>query len=312
MKTLKRLIIVLCIIILLTGCISNQSTENTSDNTPKQSANIQSSSKPKSDWNIAFKSKFEESTFYLAGFQDDTNGILLGYIGDAYYSNNGGASWTKTDNKGHLLLGLDMLDAMNGYSCGDVGSIRVTSDGGVTWTRLPDYEAYDQNPYFFISFADRNNGWVASTTKLGATVYGGKSFSTLKLPHTINTIVAINLLTPDNGYVLDSSGLLYATSDSGKTWTKKSLELKDERITGISAAPAAVLRFQDPNNAIAIFFSRDKKLRALRTSDSGDTWVDEPMPDINYGHLYLSRDSKLLTVANHIEKEISVLKYTAE
>ncbi|MFZ5986817.1 MAG: YCF48-related protein [Bacillota bacterium] len=305
MKQAKNLflLVLLSMIILLSACQNGQKVANPNVKKPEESSDN------KGSWNIAFEAKFDESTFTLSGFSNEKSGILMGHLGTIHTTMDGGKTWQKSESGGHFTYGLDFIDEANALCCGDLGGIFITSNGGKSWKSLPEYDPLDQNPYQFISFADINNGWVASTSKLGHTVDGGQSWTTMKLPEDCKTIAAVQLMTDSVGYILDTAGVLYTTEDCGKTWVKKSLGLGDERIPGLTPAQVAVIRFSDSKNGLVIFYNRDRKLRALRTSDGGDTWKDEMIPQVEYGYVYLTRDSSILSIANPIDKKITVLKY---
>lgn len=305
MKPIKKLsVILLSFTLLFSACQSVQV------DTPPVETDASNPVEDVSPWNVSSVVKFEESNFSLAGFVNDKVGILMGHHGAIHFTNDGGQTWpVAKDADTHFTPGLDFIDEKTAYCCGDFGSICVTNDSGATWTKLPEYDPLDQNPYQFISFSDKNNGWVATTSKLGYTTDGGQNWTTVKLPGEIQFITAIWQRSKSSGYILDNEGNLYLTNDNGKTFEKKSLGLVDEKIPGLPPAQVAVIKFSDEDNGLVIFFNKDMKLMAMRTSDGGDSWKDEKMPDIKYGYLYLTRDLKTLSVSNPTDKIITVLKY---
>ncbi|WP_010246529.1 WD40/YVTN/BNR-like repeat-containing protein [Acetivibrio cellulolyticus] len=316
MPLIKALFSVIIIYtLLLTGCSVNEAptkpTDKIANPVPSDSSTI--SSETESPWEIAFKSTFDESTFTLAGFEDDSTGILMGHHGAIHYTKDGGKTWSKAANEAHHVIGLDFVDDKSVYCCGDQGTIRYSNDAGASWTKLPEYDPLDQDPYIFTSFVNHKSGWVASTSKLGSTSDGGNTWTTLKLPESCKKIASINLSTESIGYILDTSGNLYITNDSGINWTQKSLNLKDtEKINGLAAAQVAVIRFADENNGLAIFYNKDGQLKALRTADGGNSWKNEAMPEMKSGYIYLNRNLQTLTIANSLDGEITVLKHTVK
>ncbi|OPZ91855.1 MAG: Ycf48-like protein [Firmicutes bacterium ADurb.Bin419] len=313
MRLLKFLfaLIIFCTV-LLTGCGVNDKINK--ENDKNINALVSDSSSPskekKSPWEIAFKSTFDKSTFTLAGFVDNSTGIVMGHHGAIYYTKDGGKIWSKADNEAHIILGFDYVDDKSIFSCGDQGTIRYSNDAGASWTKLPEYDPLDQDPYTSISFVNHKEGWVASSSKVGYTFDGGNTWTTLKLPESCKKIASISLRTKNVGYILDTSGNLFITSDNGANWTQKTLNLKeDEKINGIAGAQVAAIRFADERNGLAVFFNKNKQLRALRTADGGDSWENETVPEIKSGYIYMTRNLQSLTIASSLNSEITVLKY---
>jgi photosystem II stability/assembly factor-like uncharacterized protein len=165
-----------------------------------------------------------------------------------------------------------------------------------------------------VAFADADNGWIGSGNKFEMTTDGGVTFSPITLPAGAGKVASMSLRTPKDGYLIDSAGMLYITSDGGKTWTPKSLGFTNPEILGfgsgpfINETPKAAVRFTDADNGVVVLGLKGKtSMIALRTNDGGNTWKEETLP-VELGTPYLSPDSRFLTINNWGDGLI-VLKY---
>ena len=128
---------------------------------------------------------------YDAFFPDDQNGIVIG-----------------------------QMVVMNGQSESLAQVIMRTQDGGLTWsTEIPDMDYLGE-----LSFVDRNYGWIAGQ-RLYRTTDGGTTWQRLASPAQ-TAISGLKFFdranglcwsTPSTGSDMRTS--LYATTDSGNSWT---------------------------------------------------------------------------------------------
>ena len=120
----------------------------------------------------------------------------------------------------------------------------------------------------------------------------------------------LNLITANEGYLIDEKGNLYMTKDGAKTWTSQKLHFKDEPFYTIYYSPTMAIRFTDTNHGIIIGNRKRKNARmivALITNDGGLTWKEEPVAS-GSGSLFLSRDGKMLTIVNFSGTTLTVLQ----
>jgi hypothetical protein len=259
-------------------------------------------------WQVVRQMQYVQS-IYQAGFHDDSFGIMVGYSGAVYYTADGGKTWLKGNNTSYCRFGLDIVDRLTAWNCGNAGHVRVSTDGGKNWLAAENFGGSEPDHCRFLSFLDARTGWAATPQVLGVTTDGGAAWNTLALPEGIQAIAAIALRTTTEGYLLDTAGAVFVTSDGGRTWTARSLGLADNEKLAIAFAPTAVIRFTDSRNGMAVFKLEDGVFSA-RTADGGLTWQREPVA-IPYAAptLYLSHDGQTLTAIDGLFN-LMVLRYT--
>jgi len=244
---------------------------------------------------------------YLAGFLDGSYGITVGAGGDVRYTNNGGQSWGKGDNKSLCRHGLDIAHETLAWNCGNGGSVRISTDGAHSWQAVAGFGPDTPNQCRFLSFLDAKIGWAATPYQLAATADGAASWSEVVLPTDIQKIAAISLRTPTDGYVLDTGGILFVTQDGGETWASHSLGLAENKKLTSSLIPTAAMRFLDADRGVIIFQDREH-IWSAHTTDGGNTWRRDEIPDITpERYLYLAHDARTLTLFDG--SEIIVLRY---
>jgi photosystem II stability/assembly factor-like uncharacterized protein len=232
----------------------------------------------------------------LAGFHTDTFGLTVGPDDDVRYTTDSGQSWTKAAGALHCRHGLEIVDEKVAWHCGN-GGTRVSTNGGQTWHTVTSSAC----PY--LSFLDAQTGWAASPDILQATSDGGVSWSKVTLPVVTQSIATIALRTANDGYVLDTSGNLFVTTNGGLSWEVHSLGLvADERLIAGTEGPKAVMRFVDAQYGMIAFDLADRTVWFAVTWDGGQSWqraeISELRDQSYYYHLYLARDSHLLTATD--------------
>jgi photosystem II stability/assembly factor-like uncharacterized protein len=254
-------------------------------------------------WKVAFGSDAAiKYSVNVAGFENETHGIAVGYNGEVHSTLDGGKTWPRAENNSACLFGLDIVSGQIAWATGHFGKVRVSRDGGKTWLAVTDT---DINISFLISFIDDTTGWVGDEMKLEATQDGGQSWTVFQKPAGAEATMAINLRTATEGYLLDSNSSLFATRDGGNSWTLLSkLPEADEKMFVASGLPYAAIRFFDASNGLVVFALDDSEgqLLALRTADGGKTWSQEILP-VRSGVLFLTHDGRFLTV---LGKDLSI------
>ncbi len=258
-------------------------------------------------WHVIRRTQYEQS-IYQAGFLDDSFGIMVGYSGAVYYSGDGGQTWSPGKNTSFCRFGLDIVDQQTAWNCGNAGHVRVSTDGGKNWQAVENFGGSEPDHCRFLSFLDARTGWAATPQLLGATADGGATWKTLALPKGIKDVAAIALRTATEGYLLDTSGAVFITTDGGKTWTARSLGLVNNEKLTVARAPAAVIRFTDAQTGMVVFALKAGVFSA-RTSDGGRTWKQEPVAiTYNAPTLYLAHDGLTLTAIDGLS-DLMVLRY---
>jgi photosystem II stability/assembly factor-like uncharacterized protein len=246
----------------------------------------------------------------LAGFHTDTFGLTVGPDDDVRYTTDSGQSWTKATSALHCRHGLEIVDEKIAWHCGN-GGTRVSTNGGQTWQTV----APSACPY--LSFLDARTGWSASPYELRATSDGGTSWHQITLPANAQSIAAIALRTANDGYVLDTTGNLFVTTDGGRSWQTHSLGLKaGEHLIAATVGPKAALRFFDAQHGLVVFDLVDKTVWFAQTADGGRSWRRAEIAELRdqsyYYHLYLARDGHLLTATDNFNNGANaslVLRY---
>lgn len=287
---IKKLIAFSCIAVLSVGLIGCGTTSIAS----------------KSNWEISSTMDITQNN-NIGGFYNDNFGITVGYAGEIHYTTDAGVTWPKSENVSMCRFGLDIVSERIAWCCGNGGNVRKTVDGGETWQKVTNYGKSEPDQCRFISFLSENTGWIASPDSLASTKDVGVTWTEIKLPTGINKIFSIELLNENIGYLVDVNNKFYTTKDGGATWNAK--EIKDLNLDKIiSSTNTSVLRFTDERNGTFFYYGDDNNLKCIKSTDGGDTWNNEILPEIKGNALYLSRDAKLLTVNSYGEKKITLLK----
>jgi photosystem II stability/assembly factor-like uncharacterized protein len=189
-------------------------------------------------------------------------------------------------------------------------STRFTADGGQTWQRVTEFGGGVPAHCRFISFTDAQVGWAATAAELGTTADAGAAWNKVNLPDGVETIAAISLFAPEQGYLLDVAGKLYSTTDNVQTWASAGeLPLDGIKIDSKNY-PVVAMRFFDAAQGMIVITAVVEgkgQVTAFRTQDGGKTWTKEIIP-AGYGIPYISRDGKTLTLFSPPYKA-TVLQY---
>ena len=290
------LLLTLSLGITLFGCGSVKSTSSTSGN-----------GKAKSNWKVV-KTVAVPQKNNIGGFYDDNFGITVGYGGEVHYTIDGGTTWPQSINESACRFGLCIVNDKIAWNCGNAGNVRKTVDGGKNWVAVSDFGSTEPDQCRYIKFFDENTGWIASNKLLAFTSDSGKVWNKAKLPDGIGEITAMYWSKVEVGYLIDTNNNLYTTEDSGKTWSSKKLNIKNLN-NGVWPAGSACLRFNDTKNGVFFYLGTDSNLKCSRTSDGGDTWKEEVLPDLIGLSLYISADGKLVSVNSGDGHTITVIQH---
>jgi photosystem II stability/assembly factor-like uncharacterized protein len=244
-------------------------------------------------WKVVFRTAMIQHSVNIAGFLNETFGITAGYAGEVHYTVDSAKNWSKADNVSACRYGMDIVDENLAWTIGNQGNVRVSKDGAKTWQAVTDVTIGLSQ---FISFVDEKTGWAGNLRKLVTTGDGGKTWTEVVLPDAFTGIAAIHLRTPEEGYVVDKSGMLFITQDGGKEWAAKPLG-EEKTINAPENLPGGAVRFMDSDHGVVIINLEDGSgaLIAFWTANGGNTWTRETLPE-KTGVLFLSHDARFLTV----------------
>jgi len=175
-----------------------------------------------------------DPVFYDVAFVDAQRGWIVGEFGKILYTEDGGASWV--EQNGSLLEGsgffdpldlpslfaVDARDGQHVIASGLEGHVARTSDGGATW-------AYDKadvtipllDPLLDIVELDDGSAWAVGAAGEVMRREAGDStpWRRAELVSELSTwIRAIDFSDPQNGWMVGGFGLIFRTTDGGKTW----------------------------------------------------------------------------------------------
>ncbi len=308
---MNKIFLLLGVIIILAGC-SPAATPVAPTQTPPPTK-VAATATPKEPWQVAEKISYSHAVNY-AGFLNKSFGITVGYAGETHYTTDGGATWPLAANSSMCRFGLEIVDDQVAWHCGNGGHVRKSTDGGKTWQAVANFGPNEPNQCRFLSFLDATTGWAATPSQLAATNDGGTTWQDVALPEGILSILAISLRTPQDGYLLGSSGKLYVTADGGKSWTPQALGFTKNAFPGKMPSPLATMRFTDEKHGMVIMSRGNQEdgfyIWSEYTDDGGATWREDKVPVAKgIPNLYLSRDGSILTVLDTIMRQVTVLQF---
>jgi photosystem II stability/assembly factor-like uncharacterized protein len=226
------------------------------------------------------------------------------YVSTIIKTTDGGATWTpQIAGPVTWLNKVDFIDENNGWTVGEDGIILHTADGGIHWVR----QTVDtQDVFLGVSFISSFEGWVTGScvtkyheifqdeidwkASIWHTADGGATWQLQDLPETASQIRAIQFLDAQHGYAVGikntgreetkepiHAGVVYRTSDGGKTWGELS-SLGDNIF--LHAA-----EWIDENNGWVGGFPKYSDMEGgfiFHTADGGKTW--ERQTPGGFGH----------------------------
>ncbi|HEY5650835.1 MAG TPA: YCF48-related protein, partial [Acidimicrobiia bacterium] len=175
-----------------------------------------------------------DPVFYDVAFADEQRGWIVGEFGKIMYTADGGATWAE-QNRSLLegsgffdpldlpsLFGVYVIDAQHVVASGLEGHVARTRDGGTTW-------AYDKadvqipllDPLFdLVEFPD-GRGWAVGAAGEVMRRESGESapWKRSNMASDLSTwLRAIDFVDEQTGWMVGGFGLIFRTTDGGKTW----------------------------------------------------------------------------------------------
>ena len=177
-------------------------------------------------------------------FVDDNNGFIVGDNGTFLKTTDAGENWIyRSTGTNENLRSVHFLNTDIGFAVGkynDTSWVIKTTDGGENWIPQAVNPTYPFLGIRTIQFIDSNTGWTAGwQTSTG-------------FPHPV----------------------LYKTTDGGSNWINKTLPFLPQ-ISYLNS-----LHFTDSNNGWVVGgadYDSTGVLPILKTTDGGDSWIDQTM-----------------------------------
>ena len=170
--------------------------------------------------------------FYDVKFVDPQKGWIVGEFGKIVYTQDGGETWheqEKTLMEGTAifdlldlptLYGIHMVSAQEGLAAGIEGHLARTTDGGQRWT----YEKIEADPpivdpLFEVERAGDMDWAVGAAGEVLNRSGGTGAWKRAQMGQDVLTwLRGISFSDPQNGWIVGGYGLIYRTTDGGKTW----------------------------------------------------------------------------------------------
>lgn len=299
---------------------TEETTQESAETTDETIEETEETEETNEAWKVVADSMVSHNT-HIEGFINETSGITVGFAGEIHYTEDGGASWPKSENSSYCRFCLDIVDEQLAWSGGNGNHVRVSKDGGKTWSEVTDINL--DGCHSNIDFINDTTGWVCTASRCAITTDGGTTWTEITLPEGMDAIAATALRTSKDGYILTVGGQLYITADAGATWSMQDLDIQSYNIINLDLEPqlsrndiaVADMTFSDEQNGMIVFSGIEQgkgtKIYCLRTSDGGVTWDSELVTlvdNFNPTKVFLTSDGKYLTLGS-ITKRIVVYKH---
>ncbi|MDG2335155.1 MAG: YCF48-related protein [Myxococcota bacterium] len=190
---------------------------------------------------------------YSVSMPDDSHAVAVGYYGSAYFTSDGGETWSQgvTDTLTSLYK-VSMADALHGWAVGQRGLILRTEDGGAHWVRQPNSKEKEGVHLFGVAAIDANSAvaigeWgTRIRTEDGGKTWDDYSFTVteehpmfqwlspfeqekVRKGETVFEDVGLNdvycLGAPSlSCWLIGEFGYIFYSEDGGKSWHKSNIE----------------------------------------------------------------------------------------
>ena len=240
-------------------------------------------------------------------FVDADHGWVVGRLGTAILTDDGGDTWTPVTIDDLDMRGVYFSNTQNGWAVGREGKLYSSEDGGHTWERQVFTGYPELDDLFEVRFVNDTVGFILGYHGVFVTEDGGGDWVNNWLPIVeYRGAWSMTVIDEDYAYLMGSQWtesdpeLLYVTENGGLSWSAVpgsnasilrgiiTIEFHD-RETGW-AGGAAVMKTTDGGRTwttqvelatVREFFIHDAmsvtgvgKNSILRTTDGGATWTD--------------------------------------
>ncbi|MBI5134808.1 hypothetical protein HZA86_01045 [Candidatus Uhrbacteria bacterium] len=207
-------------------------------------------------------------------------GMVVGNKGAILKTTNGGAVWNvQLSATNRNLFSVAMTSATTAYVAGEGNILLKTTDGGsgspYSWQNRDGGRMYT---FRAIDFADASNGMIVGDggSTMLKTTDGGATWGGVSTPDNAGEIAnAVDLVSgTTTGWMVDSNGGIYRTTDLGDNWTRQTANVSGASIVG---TPLNGVWASDANTATVV---GDNGL-VVNTTDAGATWTRRATDVIN-------------------------------
>jgi len=181
--------------------------------------------------------------FYDVEALSPEKAVVVGYGGKIIVTDNGGMSWKAVESgTDEALYGIELVDDTTGWVVGQNGLVMRTEDGGQTWTKQESNATFQER-----------EGNVR--------------------PAYLFNVAALDR---DRAWAVGDRSILASTTDGGKTWRSRKVEVAQDDITGGQSLAAADPIFYDVEFADAQRgWIVGEFGKILGTTDGGETWQEQ-------------------------------------
>jgi photosystem II stability/assembly factor-like uncharacterized protein len=156
--------------------------------------------------------------FFTGYFFDDEKGIVMGYEGAIYKTNNGGQSWSNHNLEVASIYGVDFANENVGFAVGEEGLILKTTDGGENWTQLDANQESWIGFYSVCVFNENKAIIVGDGNIIPQTNDGGANWEATTVS-TNGELKSIRFFNENKGIVVGYNAAVALSNDGGASWT---------------------------------------------------------------------------------------------
>jgi len=222
------------------------------------------------------RSEIRQNLFSVCFFSEK-DGWIVGELGRVFHTTDGGTTYTRADTGTRTpFLAVACVPDGSVVITGPKGVALKSRDQGATWEQL---QTGVQRHLLSVAFPTADVGVaVGDFGTMIRTEDGGKTWSKVslpsdfKLPEDVADIVDpgdvllydVSFPTPEQGWAVGEFGVIFATTDGGKTWTSQKSPV-ETTLFGV--------QFADAQNGWATGIEQVM----LHTTDGGQTWKKTPI-----------------------------------
>lgn len=171
--------------------------------------------------------------FYDVKFVDAEHGWIVGEFGKIMHTSDGGETWKEQERTlmGDrffdlldlpTLFGIYAADQQHALASGLEAHIARTDDGGTTWS-FDEVDAGDVplvDPFYSVLELPDGTAWaVGAAGEVVRRSPGDKAWTRAKIGQDVLTwLRAMHFSDPQHGWIVGGFGLIFRTTDGGKTW----------------------------------------------------------------------------------------------
>lgn len=177
--------------------------------------------------NHAFATAKTDDLIYTGAMADSVYGYAVGEDGLAFYTQDGGKNWQRSQNKCSPLFSLSPINETVCFATGEHKTFLKTTDGGKTWTGLANHPGKRSKGS---SFKNENFGTVWTTSDAFEYLAATDEWEKIAKPEGCGLVESVFSIEPGKIFLCDSNGIIYSTGDYGKNWEtcQKIFDKQDE------------------------------------------------------------------------------------